>query len=207
MDRPESPSDAELLRGIAEGGELACRLFYRRWAPRLGRFLSHATGCSETANDLLQETFLRVLRAAPRFESHGSAGAWVYRIAANLAYSHWRQQHRRGRLTPIDTDGPEIPSPAPDPEQDSQRRAWMREARQAVEDLPENHRLVFLLKVDGALTYEEIGETLGCPTGTAKSRFHHAVRRLRVALRDWEDADLGDRADRPAAPGRDIHVV
>lgn len=207
MNRPENPSDAELLSGIAEGGELACRLFYRRWAPRLGRFLSHATGDSEIASDLLQETFVRVLGAAPRFEAHGSAGAWVFRIAANLAYSYWRQQRQRGRPMTLEADGLEIPSPAPDPEQDSLRRAWMQEARHAVEQLPENHRLVFLLKVDAGLTYNEIGEALGCPTGTAKSRLHHAVRRLRDALRDWQDADLGDRADRPTAPKGNIHVV
>jgi len=207
MDRPENPSDAELLRGIAEGGELACRLFYRRWAPRLGRFLSRATADADVASDLLQETFLRVLRAAPRFEATGSAGAWVYRIASNLAYSYWRRQRPRGRRAPLDVEGLEVPSRAPDPAQDRNRRVWMREARQAVEQLPENHRLVFLLKIDGGLTYDEIGETLGCPTGTAKSRFHHAVRRLRATLRDWEDADLGDPADRPATSRRDIHVV
>ena len=205
MDPPENPSDAELLRGIAEGGELACRLFYRRWSPRLSRFLLHATGCRESADDLLQETFLRVLRAAPRFEPRGSAAAWVYRIAANLAYSHWRQQRRGAWLQPLEYDGLEVPAPAANPEQDRLRRTWMREAQQAVERLSENHRLVFLLKIDLTLTYEEIGEVLGCPTGTAKSRFHHAVRKLRVVLHHWEDADLGDVIRPVANPGRDAH--
>jgi RNA polymerase sigma-70 factor (ECF subfamily) len=207
MNPPESPSDVELIRGIAEGGELACRLFYRRWAPRLSRFLSHATGSPESADDLLQETFLRVLRAAPRFESRGSAGAWVYRIAANLAYSHWRQRRRGAWLQPVAPDALEIPTSAADPEQDRLRRTWVRETRQAVQQLPANHRLVFLLKVESGLTYEEIGDVLGCPTGTAKSRLHHAVRKLRAALHGWEDADLGD-AQRPLAqPGRDAHGV
>jgi RNA polymerase sigma-70 factor (ECF subfamily) len=204
MDPSVSPGDEELIRGIADGDELAFRLYFRRWAPPLGRFLNRVAGSRETAEDLLQETFLRVLRAAPRYTPHGSPRAWVYRIAANLAYSHWRQRKRAPGLQPIKAEAAVAPR---DPECENLRRAWMSEAGAAVGRLPENHRLVFLLKVDQGLTYEEVAAVLGCPTGTAKSRFHHAVRRLRDALRDWEDIDL-EPSTRPAEPpGREAHVV
>jgi RNA polymerase sigma-70 factor (ECF subfamily) len=198
----QGPDDLALLRGIAGGDEDCFRLFFRRWTPPLGRFLQRVTRSPEVAEDLLQETFLRVLRAAPRFEPHGSVSAWVYRIAANLAYSHWRRT--RGVLGPPAPEAPEIAATMPDPLTPDllrARRAWARDLQAAVGRLPENHRLVFVLKIDEGLTYEQIGEVLGCPTGTAKSRFHHAVLRLRAALRDWEDASLSPH------PGRDVHVV
>jgi len=182
-----APSDCELLRQTAAGCESSFRILFRRWAPRLGRFLTQATGSRETAEDLLQEAFLRVLRGAPRYEARGAAGAWLYRICANLAYSHWR----RRRASPIHgTWDPatlaQVAAPArAGPEQARLRAAMLGAARAAVQRLPENQRLVFLLKVDQGLTYERIAEVLGCPVGTAKSRFHHAVGHLREQLREW----------------------
>jgi RNA polymerase sigma-70 factor (ECF subfamily) len=66
-------------------------------------------------------------------------------------------------------------------------RALSGEIARALERMPENQRVVFLLKIDQGLTYERISEILRCPTGTAKSRFHFAVMRLRTELRDWAD--------------------
>jgi RNA polymerase sigma-70 factor (ECF subfamily) len=190
------PSDADLLSRIAGNSEDAFLLLFRRWAPRLSRFLTRATGSRESGEDLLQETFLRILRAAPRFEPRGNAGAWIYRISANLAYSYWRRQHAspfarsRGAPSPLEVTTPASQSP------DSRRmwRAFQRDAISALAKCPGNQRMVFLLKVDQGLTYEQIATALCCPVGTAKSRFHFAVRRLREELKQWEtDTNRRDR--------------
>jgi RNA polymerase sigma-70 factor (ECF subfamily) len=191
---PADRSDEDLLQGIAEGCERSFRTFFGRWAPPLGRFLRRATGSAETAEDLLQEAFLRVFAAAPRFEPRGSVRAWVYRICANLAYSYWRRE----RASPIRLEGgngPDLERRAPDsqsPEQEHLRRSFRHDAVAALARCPENHRIVFLLKIDQGMTYEQIAEILRCPVGTAKSRFHFAVRRLREELRDWDDAIPAD---------------
>jgi RNA polymerase sigma-70 factor (ECF subfamily) len=188
------PSDEDLLRRISDGDEEAFRFLFRRWAPRLGRFLSGATGSRETAEDLLQETFLRILRGAPKFEPRGSAGAWMYRIAANLAYSHWRRERSRplygaeGAETIATLTAPM--STIPDNER--LRRAFLSDTETALDRLDANKRVVFLLKVKQGLTYEEVAAVLRCPVGTAKSRFHHAVRRLQ---RDLEKNDWGECAE------------
>jgi len=190
---PDS-SDFELIQGIAEGSEESFRLLFRRWAPRLGRFLSRSTGCRETAEDLLQETFLRVLRAAPRFEPRGSVGAWLYRIGTNLVYSYWRRELASPFLCSRAGDVPTI-SPVPPPSNPDAiwvHRAFEREAVEALRRIPQNQRLVFLLKVDQGLTYEEIAGVLQCPIGTVKSRFHFAVRRLQGELRDWREGALAE---------------
>jgi DNA-directed RNA polymerase specialized sigma24 family protein len=93
-----APNDAALIRAIGEGSESAFRLLFARWALPLRRFLVRATGSSETGDDLLQEAFLRVLRAAFRYTPDAPPGAWLYRICANLSYSFWRKESRAPRV-------------------------------------------------------------------------------------------------------------
>lgn len=191
----EVPSDRDLILGVARRDEEAFRILFRRWAPRLQRLLTQATGSRETGEELLQEAFLRVLQAAPRFEPRGAAGAWIHRIAVNLAYSHWR----RRKAAPFSPAGDRAVPDAPatdDPAGALERRVFAAAAREALQRLPENQRMVFLLKVDQGLTYEEIGEVLAIPAGTAKSRLHHAVMRLRAELIDWADAPAAPRDGR-----------
>jgi RNA polymerase sigma-70 factor (ECF subfamily) len=193
---PQSGNDDALIRGIAEGCERSFNRAFDLWAPRLGRFLIRGTRSREEAEDLLQETFIRVIRGAPRYEPRGEVTAWLYRIASNLLTSHWRRQ----RLAPI---------PAPnearldaavdraDPEREGIGRAFAAQARAALARLPEDQRLVFILKVDEGLTYEEIAAALDCPVGTAKSRFHHAIRKLKGALIEWNE-EPSPRSERHA---------
>ena len=203
----EAPSDLELIRAIGAGSEGAFRQLYRRWAPRLGRFLLQSTQSRETADDLLQEAFLRILRAAHRFEPRASVAAWMHRICANLAYSHWR----RRRASPV-AEGVDV-SLLPDPparvdlDRERIRRSFEQDAQAALTAIPENQRMVFLLKIDRGLTYEEIAAVLRCPVGTAKSRFHHAVRKLRAALEEW-DTSSTQASTTPATetPGRAVKV-
>jgi RNA polymerase sigma-70 factor (ECF subfamily) len=190
MDRreePQAPADLELIQGVARGSADSFRLLFRRWSPRLGRFLMQATGSRETAEDLLQEAFLRILRAAPRFTPRGEVGSWMYRICANLAYSHWRRiRSARSRSQGL-AESLMGRARKKTPETHRALSAFGDDVRVALRDLPENQRMVFLLKVEQGLRYDEIASVLKCPVGTAKSRFHHAVRKLREALRDWEE--------------------
>jgi RNA polymerase sigma-70 factor, ECF subfamily len=191
------PTDEELLRRIAAGDEGSFLRLFERWTPKLGRFLHGATGCRETAEDLLQETFVRVYQNAYRFEPRGSAGAWIYRIAANLAYSHWRRERcrplhdaeRSGALAVI------AAPPGKSPEDERLRRAFLEDMDGAMTRLDANKRMVFVLKVREGLTYEAIGAILRCPAGTVKSRFHHAVRRVQE---DLAKGSWGENAPREA---------
>jgi len=198
--RTEPPTDLELLRGMARAPEESLRILFHRWGPPLRRFLIRATGSRESGEDLLQEAFLRIFRAAPRLAPDSQAGSWMYRICANLAYSHWRRQ-RRLFFTP----GPPAEIPAGREEGPDSRRmrgAFAQDLGSAIERLPANQRMVFLLKVDQGLTYQEIAAVLRCPEGTAKSRFHHAVRRLRGDLREWEGGLETGQAQTHAATTR-----
>ena len=150
----DGPSDVDLLKGVAGNCEGAFHILFRRWAPRLARFLARATGSREAGEDLLQETFLRILRAAPRFEPRGNAGAWIYRISANLAYSYWRRERASPFARSRSADPPlEVMAPASqNPDSKRLRRAFHRDAISALARCPQNQRMVFLLKmIDGIL--------------------------------------------------------
>lgn len=196
-DPPAGPTDLDLLRRLSSEPEMAFPVLFQRWAPRLRRLLIRATGSRETGEDLLQEAFLRILLSAPRFEPRAEVGTWMYRICINLACSHWRHR-RRAPWAGAGTGASEAQPAREAPDSRRMRRLFSCDLDAAVSRMPAHHRMVFLLKADQGLTYEEIALILRCPCGTVKSRFHHAVRRLRRDLREWEDGlDAG-----PSFPSR-----
>lgn len=186
---PGDRDDLELIQGIGDGCDDSFRTLWRRWSPRLRSFLIRATGSVETGEELLQDCFLRIIRSAATFEPHGKPSAWMYRICANLAYSYWRREGR----SPISSVAGEPVAPmavAPPryaPDAKMLRGRFVADVDRALQQLPENQRLVFLLKVGQGLTYEDIARVLQCPVGTTKSRFHHGVMKMRTLLKEWEN--------------------
>ena len=147
------------------------------------------------AADLTQEVFLRVWTHADQWHGTGDFGAWLFKIATNLALNHLRTLDRR-REQPLESHpgcgGAEStaerladPSaPAPD--------LWVEQAdrlarlRRLVELLPEEKRAVFRLVHEEELELREVAGRLGIPEGTVKSRLHHARKRL---VRAWKEAE------------------
>jgi RNA polymerase sigma-70 factor (ECF subfamily) len=134
----------------------------------------------------------RTYRPRERFE------AYALRVARNA----WIDSRRRAAVRPAPAPGgseaedPSVPEPAsahagPEERAVDVERGERLEA--AVAALPEHHRLVFELGVVQGLGYPEIGDLLGIPVGTVKSRMFHAVRKLRASLGDPDDREEGER--------------
>jgi len=191
-ERKDRESDDELIAQYQLGRAGAFdRLLERHQGPLLG-YLVRMTGNRETAEDLFQETFLRVLRALPRYEGRGRWKAWLYRTAGNLCIDHFRRSGRRpsvpldghpdgeGRLSDVLADG----SPAPDRVAGEAR--FLAALESAMAGLPEKQREVYLLRTVSGLSFREIAEALDCPLGTALGRMHDALARLRAELgEEW----------------------
>jgi len=138
---------------------------------------------ASAAEDAAQEAVLRAWRAYPTLRDHSHFGPWLQRIVANVC----RDQRRRRRLVrfvPLDGTFDE-PQPG-----DPFRASLDREAiGRAIAQLSGEHREVVVMRYMLDLTNEEIGERLGIPTGTVKSRLHYAFIELRRSLgRDPEVA-------------------
>jgi RNA polymerase sigma-70 factor (ECF subfamily) len=145
------------------------------------------------AEDLLQETMLRVFRHIDRYRAPGGFRAWVFRIATNLALT----ELRRRKLAATDAwddrllELPDRDLPHPHERLEAEERA--RILRAGLRRLPDEQRAVFLLRARG-MELREIAETLNVPVGTVKSRMHHAVQKLQGFVARCERNDIEERA-------------
>ncbi len=184
--RAGSPaSDDELLRTFLAGGDWAFGELFRLHAPVVLSVVRRYASGPEEARDLVQRAFLRALEVARRdLGEQGGAGfrPWLIRIAVNLAKNHVRDAARRQKAALAASADLMATAalPSPDGAIDRERRA--RRMRLAVLQLPRRQREVVTLRLDGDLSFAEIGEALGITENNAKVHFHHAARRLRELL-------------------------
>ena len=128
----------------------------------------------DAANDLLQETFLQVVRHSERLNAVTMPRAWLFGIARNILAQHYRRQPESAM---------EISPEAAAPATEDARLPAMREAIAA---LAPELRETLELRIEQELSYEEIAGVLDVPIGTVRSRLHNAVRRLRTTLTNPE---------------------
>jgi RNA polymerase sigma-70 factor, ECF subfamily len=167
-------SDEDLVGRLVDGDEQALRELLRRYERPLSHFIYRHTG-GRDVEDLYQETWLRVVQHAARFDRGRRFSTWLFQIAVNLC----RDWHRR---------------PPPDALQLPERVA--SDDRPAVEarvdavrllaTLPQAQREVVLLRYYQDLTEDEVAQILDCPKGTVKSRLHNALARLAAVVKGRE---------------------
>jgi RNA polymerase sigma-70 factor (ECF subfamily) len=174
--------DATLLARVADG-DLGPPLeeLYRRYEHRLFGLGLHLLGDRGLAEELVQETFVRLWRTADRFDpERGSVPTYVMAIARRLAIDLWRRPSSRPFVPPppVGDDDGDPPDPS-DPVDSLMTRLVVREAMEA---LTPAHREVLDLLHGRSLKQTEIAEMLGIPLGTVKTRVYYALRALKLAL-------------------------
>lgn len=156
--------------------ELATLQLYSQYAPAILRYLTLLTGSREEAEDLVQETFLKVLGHGGPSPSVDSVEAWLYTIARNAAYDGFRRHRRRPAIAQGFVHLDRLPIP------DTTAHVGERdEVQAALRHLPEAYRAPLLLHAVAGYTLEELAATLGIKLGTVKSRLHRARARFRAA--------------------------
>lgn len=186
----EVSTDHGLLAAACAGDEAAFAELVRRYRNQITNYVYRMTNDYELAVDLAQETFLRVYRAADRYQSTYAFSTYIYRIATNLAISELRSRKRRRLVSltgffqereragePAELDPPDV-RPLPDAAlvTDERRAAVAR----AIASLPEKYRAPLVLRDIEERSYEEIAGILELSEGTVKSR----ISRARAFLRD-----------------------
>jgi RNA polymerase sigma-70 factor (ECF subfamily) len=175
------------LEAMRRGDPACLGGFFEAWGDRLYRLALRLTGDPATAEDVVQEAFLKLMRGADRIEGRSGLATWLYRVAYNASLDRLRERKALLQLPEDEHDAP-LPQPtvlAPLPRSPEAllRDAETRQAlEQAIAELPHAQRAAFLLRDVEGLTTAEAAEALGLSEANLKVRLHRARLRLRERL-------------------------
>lgn len=183
-------SDEELMIRCRNGDMSAFELLVSRYQNAILNFIYRSIGDYHQAEDLSQETFLRVFKSASRYEPRAQFKNWLYRIAVNLCKNEHRDRQRHGLSSledfMTDEDGKINYTVLRDfsqmPDVLYEKKEQQILIRQAVDSLPENQRLAIIMVTYQNLRYDEIADTLGCSVSAVKSLIHRARQNLKKLL-------------------------
>jgi RNA polymerase sigma-70 factor (ECF subfamily) len=190
MPRAQNPPEDDLLRRAARGEEAAFVQIYRAHQATLYRFALRMTGSAWNAEEIVQESFMALLRNAERYDaSRGELGAFLFGMARNFVR---KRTARRPAELPFADDG-ELPhgtsaaahagarGPA-NPAELAEQTQRIEQVRRAVLELPEEFREAVALCDLEEMSYEEAARLLDCPIGTIRSRLHRGRTLLAAQL-------------------------
>ena len=164
----------------------------KQHADRVYRLAYRLSGNQHDAEDLTQETFIRVFRSVQNYQP-GTFEGWLHRITTNLFLDMVRRRNRI-RMEALPEDYDRVPADEPNPEQIYHDSRLGPDLQAALDSLaPEFRAAVVLCDIEG-LSYEEIGATLGVKLGTVRSRIHRGRQALRDYLAKHSDEYTGERA-------------
>ncbi|MBL8753759.1 MAG: sigma-70 family RNA polymerase sigma factor [Planctomycetes bacterium] len=175
---PHDVDDAVLLRAAARQEPGAVEALVARHGDRVCGFLTRIVHDAAWAEDLTQETLLRALREAADYDARWSLRTWLFRIGRNLALDLLRrEQSLRARSRAVGFVGSAPPAVVT-----AEHQEFQQALEQALQQLPEGFRSVFVLGCGENLSYEEIAAVLGISVKTVSSRLHRARLQLRTLL-------------------------
>jgi RNA polymerase sigma-70 factor (ECF subfamily) len=169
-----------------EGDADAFRELVESYSAKLFRLAWRITGDEQSAEDAVQETFLRAYRSLDRFDARSQFGTWLHRIAVNAALDLARKQQRhrdRREDWPAETAGDEpLPSPDPGPDRIALSLEVERAVRSGMAELSAMERTAFVLRHFEGRSIAEICEQLGLGASAGKQAIFRAVKKLRRVL-------------------------
>jgi len=208
---PSEPSDGELIAQFVDGRAAAFDALVRRYETTLSGFLRRMVRDHALADDLFQETFLRVMRSLPTYREEGRFGSWLFGIARNLALDALRrrrfeQELFRRPLQNTASDGTDsaliegVTDSRLAPDALAERAEWGARLEAAIAELPEEQREVLALRYDAGLTFRQIAEITGSSINTALGRMRYATIALRKKLGVVRAEDQADEGPRDSPP-------
>jgi len=188
----EMVTDEELLAQSLDGSVNAFEVIVNRYKDRLFNFVVRFVGDQETAEDIVQETFLRAYRNRDTFQAVAKFSTWIYTLARHRLVDHWRSRGSvRVDSLDDDCDGETgalvdaIPgSRVDEPETRVESRATRVRIDAALGELPPAQRDAFLLHIESGMSLADIAALTGTGEETVKSRVRYAYAKLRAALGD-----------------------
>jgi len=173
------PTDKELLARVKANDTTAFSILVDRYKVRLFNLIYRMLRNREEAEDILQETFLRVFKEKERYDPTYSFSTWIYTITLNLCRNELKRK-KKFKFFGIDLVGNDRRYAV---EGVGNKNCLSSTLERAIASLPVKYRTVFLLREVNQLSYEEMSQSLGIPLGTVKSRVNRARLMLRKELK------------------------
>ena len=183
-----SETDVALMERVRGDDEPAFARLHQRYNGKLQNFFYALGRDTDTAEDLAHDTFMRVWRLRRRYAATGPFPAYLFAIARFVWLEHCRRTGRDARLgLRFDLDDPAAISPAasaPQPDERAEQAEEDARIRAVLDTLPEDQRMVLVLRIMEGLSLEETASVLQCPVNTVRSRRLAALKKLRETLRN-----------------------
>ena len=181
-DPPENPSsvDDALLQQVAQGDQDAFKQLYQLTDRSAYSFILSLVKNPQDAEEVMQETYMKVWTSASAYQAQGKPLAWIFTIARNLCYMKFRELKRQADIGFDDLDGAEQGEVCPQIEQAADKLVL----KAALELLKEEERQIVLLKNSSGLKHREIAQALKLPLATVLSKYNRAMKKLEQYLRE-----------------------
>ena len=187
-----------LIDDLRAGDMTALAVLVEKYKRIVYRVAFQITKNHDDANDVMQDSFLKVYESIHSFRQESAFETWLYRIVVNQAINLVKRQERR-RESPLSgiaefqirPDLKQASDLRNNPHLSVERKELQKQVTQAVNSLPVKHRMVVILHEFEGLTHPKIASILNCSEGTVRSRLHHARKKLRERLKSYvELADI-----------------
>ena len=191
-------SDEALMERYAKGQVSAFNTLYNRHEKSMWRYIYHSVQQQATADELMQDVWFAVARAASTYEAQRNGAkfkTWAYTLAHHRVVDHWRKAHSSAKHVSIDLDDDDAVQAKAQLFADSgfgplrqiESREQAKALIAAVESLPTEQREAFLLQAEGDMSVEDIAITMNVSFETAKSRLRYARSKLKTLLAEFAE--------------------
>jgi len=188
----ETASSEDLMARIANGDDDAFGILVNRHQTSVLNLVYRFIGDRTQAKDLSQEVFLRVWQAAKSYEPRAKFTTWIYRITANLCLNELKSARRKKWLQFLRSNGDyeiqteeAFPDGSPSPEDVLLAKERSRQISNALQSLPDSQRMALVMKKYDDLSYQEIGQILGCSVSAIESLLVRAKKTLQETLKNF----------------------
>lgn len=177
-----------------EGDVRAFEILLGRHKKPVYRFIYRYIRQKETADEVFQDSLMKLVRAASSYNRGARFSVWMYTIVRNTVYDRLRRERHRRQMRELDrpldaegsvTLGDTIPGNSPDGEEEARKQELQERLTDAVGELNPDQREVFIMRQYQGLAFKEIAEIMDCPVNTAKTRMRYALEALRRDLAEF----------------------
>ncbi len=178
-------SDCILIEEYKKGNQDAFAELFNRYKNTVYNFIFRLVRNPDTAEDLLENTFIKVIKSLDRYKERSKFKQWLFSIANSVTIDYLRKRKKEYIVDPIE-DWMELSDNSPSPQVIVEQEELKSYLEDKINSLSPKQKQVFIMRQESDLTFKEIAEILDCPLSTVLSRMHNAVVNLRKFLSECD---------------------